>query len=71
MPGDAYYVIIIDGESGGAGVACRVRIVRSLEHAQAAAGVSEQKETALIDPSASIMSDDPMQAVGNLQGHAS
>ena len=70
MLGDAYYVIIIDGESGGAGVACRVRIVRSLEHAQAA-GVSEQKETALIDPSASIMSDDPMQAVGNLQGHAS
>ena len=38
---------------------------------QQQAEVSEQKETALIDPSASIMSDDPMQAVGNLQGHAS
>ena len=43
----------------------------SMPRQQQAAEVSEQKETALIDPSASIMSDDPMQAVGNLQGHAS
>ena len=38
---------------------------------QQQAEVSEQKETALIDPSASIMSNDTMQAIGNLQGHAS